>query len=225
MYALFLAPSILSPSATSATLTSPDASIGASWPLVSPEERRLLESAAAGDQKASAVLVQRHRSAVYAIALKLTGNHSDAEEVTQDAFLRAFRYLPNFRGESSFKTWLLRIAGRVAIDHLRRKRLATIPLDAPESPASRLPEKSPSGLQYLMQSERARLLQQALQDLSKEDASALRLFYFHEKSIQEITHVMGWTESNTKSRLSRARQRLKVVLMDKYAEELEELGN
>lgn len=225
MHALFLAPSILSPSFASESLSSTDASVNAAWPLVSPEERRLLESAAAGDQKSSATLVQRHRSAVFAIALRLTGNTSDADEVTQDAFLRAFRYLPNFRGESSFKTWLLRIAGRVAIDHLRRKRLATVALDAPESPATRMPEKSPTGLQYLMQSERSQLLQNAMQDLSKEDASALQLFYFHEKSIQEITQVMGWTESNTKSRLSRARQRLRVVLMDKYAEELEEWVN
>jgi RNA polymerase sigma factor (sigma-70 family) len=194
----------------------------APWPLVSLEERRLLEAAAAGDQKACAVLVKRHRSAVFAIALRLTANRSDADEVTQDALLRAFRYLPNFRGESSFKTWLLRITGRVAIDHLRRKRLETISLDAPESPAARLPEKSPGGLQHLLHSERNDLLNKAMQDLSKEDASALQLFYFHEKSIQEITVVMGWTESNTKSRLSRARQRLRVVLMDKYAGELEE---
>lgn len=194
----------------------------APWPLVNLEERRLLESAATGDQKASAVLVKRYQSAVYAIALRLTGNNSDADEVAQDAFIRAFRYLPNFRGESSFKTWLLRIAGRVAIDHLRRKRLETISLDAPESPAARLQEKSLGGLQHLLHDERSNLLKKAMQDLSKEDASALKLFYFHEKSIQEITAVMGWTESNTKSRLSRARQRLKVVLMDKYAAELEE---
>lgn len=63
-----------------------------------------------------------------------------------------------------------------------------------------------------------------MENLSKEDASALQLFYFHEKSILEITAVMGWTESNTKSRLSRARQRLRVVLEEKYAGELEGWG-
>ena len=194
----------------------------APWPLVSNEERHLLEAAAAGDQKACAMLVQRHQKAVLAIARRLTGNQSDAEEVTQDAFLRAFRYLPNFRGESSFKTWLLRIAGRVAIDHLRRKRLETVSLDVPESPVSRLREKGASGLQHLLHSERNVLLNKAMKDLSKEDSMALQLFYFHEKSIIEITAVMGWTESNTKSRLSRARQRLRTVLMDKYAGELEE---
>jgi len=194
----------------------------ASWPLVKAEERSLLEAAAASDQKACTILMARYRKSVFAIALRLTGNNDDAEEVTQDAFLRAFRYLPNFRGESSFKTWLLRIAGHVAIDHLRRKRMATVSLDAPESPAARLTEKGPSGLQRMLQSERNSLLKNAMRHLSKEDASALQLFYFHEKSIQEITAVMGWTETNTKSRLSRARQRLRVVLMDKYANELEE---
>lgn len=194
----------------------------ATWPLVKPEERYLLEAAAANDQKACTILMARYRRSVFAIALRLTNNSDDAEEVTQDAFLRAFRYLPNFRGESSFKTWLLRIASHVAIDHLRRKRMATVSIDAPESPAARLTEKGPSGLQRILQHERNNLLQNAMQHLSKEDASALQLFYFHEKSIQEITVVMGWTETNTKSRLSRARQRLRVVLMDKYANELEE---
>lgn len=196
--------------------------VPAQWPLVSPEEHHLLEAAAVGEPKACALLVRRYRSAVYAVALRLTGNSSDADEVTQDAFLRAFRYLPKFRGDSSFKTWLLRIAGRVAIDHLRRKRLATVSLDAPESPVAKLTEKSPSGLQHLMQSERSALLKKAMENLSKEDASALQLFYFQEKSIQEITVALGWTETNTKSRLSRARQRLRGVLLEKYANELEE---
>lgn len=222
MRTLFLVQSVLSSSGSSALLSLTETQAPAPWPLVGPEERHLLEAAAAGDQTACTILVRRYRSAVYAIAMRLTANKSDADEVTQDSFMRAFRYLANFRGESSFKTWLLRITGRVAIDHLRRKKLSTISLDAPESPVARFPEKSPSGLQHLLHDERSALLQAAMQDLSKEDASALQLFYFHEKSIQEITHVMGWTESNTKSRLSRARQRLRVVLKEKYAGEWEE---
>lgn len=192
----------------------------APWPLVSPEERRLLESAGAGDQRACSVIVRRYRSAAFAIALRLAGNGSDADEITQDAFLRAFRYLGNFRGESSFKTWLLRITGRVAIDHLRRKKMETVSLDAPESPVARMSENGPGGLQHLIRDERSAMLLKAMAHLCKEDASALQLFYFHEKSIQEITGIMSWTESNTKSRLSRARQRLRVVLEEKYAGEL-----
>lgn len=224
MRTLFLVQSVIPSTGNEAAMPLADPSVSSPWPLVHAEERRLLEAAAAGDQKACAVVVRRYKSAVYAIALRLTGNTSDAEEATQDSFLRAFRYLTNFRGESSFKTWLLRITGRVAIDHLRRKKLATISLDAPESPAGQMPEKSPGGLQHLLQGERSALLNKAMKDLSKEDATALQLFYFHENSIQEITAVMGWTESNTKSRLSRARQRLRVVLMEKYAGELEEWG-
>jgi len=224
MNSFFLVQSVIATPGNATILIPSENPAPAHWPLVSPEERRLLEAAAAGDQKACAVLVRRHKSAVFAIALRLTANHSDADEVTQDAFLRAFRYLSNFRGESSFKTWLLRITGRVAIDHLRKKKLNTISIDAPESPVARMPEKSAGGLQRLLQRERNALLTEAMENLSKEDASALQLFYFHEKSILEITAVMGWTESNTKSRLSRARQRLRVVLEEKYAGELEGWG-
>ena len=223
MHTIFLlAQSAPKPAAPTSQLPAAGMPAPASWPLVSPEERRLLEAAAAGDQRACSILVRRYRSAAYAIALRLSGHAADADEITQDAFLRAFRYIGNFRGESSFKTWLLRITGRVAIDHLRRKKLETVSLDAPESPVARMAEKGPGGLQHLIRDERSAMLLEAMEQLCKEDASALRLFYLHEKSIQEITGIMGWTESNTKSRLSRARQRLRVVIEGKYAEELAE---
>jgi len=180
---------------------------------VQTEEERLLTAATRGDQKAMAVLIKRHQKMVLSIALDVTGNRADAEEATQDTFVKAFRFLSNFRRESSFKTWLRRIARTTALNQLRVKGLPSVSLDAPESsPVYFLQENSDNALQLLMRNERARLVKTAIQRLSIEDATALRLFYFHEKSLEEISEATGWTINNAKSRLSRARQRLRAVL-------------
>jgi RNA polymerase sigma-70 factor (ECF subfamily) len=180
---------------------------------VQSEEERLLTAVTAGDQQAMAVLIKRHQKMVLSIAMDVTGNRADAEEAAQDTFVKAFRFLPNFRRESSFKTWLRRIARTTALNQLRVKGLPSVSLDAPESsPVYFLQEKGDDALQLLLRDERARLVKTAIQRLSKEDATALRLFYFHEKSLEEISEATGWTVNNAKSRLSRARQRLRAVL-------------
>lgn len=176
------------------------------------EEQRLLSAAIIGDQNAYAALVKRYRSIVWAIALKTTGNREDAEEATQDTFAKAFRHLPNFRGESSFKTWLCRIAHTTSLNQLRLRGLSSISLDAPQSSALFLPDTNKSALEILLRDERAELVKTAIRRLSKEDATALHLFYFQEKSLEEISEATGWTVSNAKSRLSRARQRLRGIL-------------
>lgn len=176
------------------------------------EEERLVSAAKKGDQHAFALLMRRHRSLVMSIALNVTGNREDAEEAVQDTFVKAFRFLPDFRGESSFRTWLRRIARTTALNQLRVRALPSISLDAPESPALFLPELGPNALQHLLRDERANLVKAAMRRLSKEDETALQLFYFHEKSLEEISAATGWTVNNAKSRLSRARQRLRKVL-------------
>lgn len=177
------------------------------------EEERLVSAAKAGDQHAFATLVRRHRSLVMSIALNVTGNREEAEEAVQDTFVKAFRFLPTFRGESSFRTWLRRIARTTALNQLRVRSLPSVSLDTPESsPAYFLHENGDNALQHLMRDERAHLVKTAMRRLSKEDETALKLFYFHEQSLEEISATTGWTINNAKSRLSRARQRLRKVL-------------
>ncbi|MBK7935657.1 MAG: sigma-70 family RNA polymerase sigma factor [Lewinellaceae bacterium] len=95
------------------------------------EERDLLSAATHGDQSAYSQLVRRHHKMVLSVALRIVHSREDAEEAVQDTFLKAFRYLPGYRGDSSFKTWLYRVARSTALDHLRRKRIRTISPDAP----------------------------------------------------------------------------------------------
>lgn len=183
------------------------------------DEKDLLAAALAGNQHAYNALVKRYQKMVFAVAMDITGCREDAEEAVQDSFLKAFRYLPTYRGDSSFKTWLYRVARTTALDHQRRKRMITVSPDAPGSPVLQIPEPGSNSLQSMMRNERADSIRKAMGQLSSADEAALQLFYFHDQSIEEISMTMGWTASNTKSRLSRARQRLRAVLGEAFVAE------
>ena len=200
---------------------------GAPAPLTAPkkaspstEEKDLLSAAINGSQRAYSLLVSRHRKMVFTIALNITANREEAEEALQDTFLKAFRYLPGYRGDSSFKTWLYRIARTTALDHLRRKRLHIISSDIPGSAFTHIPDSSNNSLQAILLEERSDRIKKAIGHLCSADQAALQLFYFHDQSIEEISTAMGWTSGNTKSRLSRARQRLSTVLGEAFRAEV-----
>lgn len=182
-------------------------------------EDALIRQAIAGNQPAYAALVRRYDRMVYGLALQMVGNREDALEVTQDAFLKAFRFLSSYRGESRFSTWLYRIARTSAINNLRRVRRETVTLDTPESPVRRMVSDMVNGYETVALGERSELLRRAFNMLLPDDNVVLTLFYFQEQSLEEICEVMGWTMSNAKSRLCRARQRLRVILVEHFADE------
>ena len=182
-------------------------------------ETELIQQAISGSQAAYAALVRRYDRMVYSLAIQMLGNREDALEVTQDAFLKAFRFLASYRGESRFSTWLYRIARTSAINYLRRARRETIALDAQESPVRQMQSDMQNGADNLERSERSELLLRAFDRLIPEDGTVLRLFYLQEQRLEEICEIMGWTMSNAKSRLSRARQRLRNVLVEHFSDE------
>src|SRR6058998_2564545 len=100
-----------------------------------------------GDGSAFDALVLRHRLAVYRVAYRLLGNHEDADDVSQEAFLRAYRALPGFRGEASFRTWITRIVINLALN-ARRTRLMTVPIEETTAPPG-----GPSGPETALRNE------------------------------------------------------------------------
>lgn len=185
-------------------------------------EDGLIRQAIAGNQAAYAGLMRRYERMVFGLALQMVGNREDALEVTQDAFLKAYRFLAGYRGESRFSTWLYRIARTSAINYLRRAKRDTVTLDTPESPVRKMTTDVPDGYQTITTTERSVQLRRAFGLLLPDDANVLTLFYLKEQSLDEICEVMGWTMSNAKSRLCRARQRLRAVLTEHFSEEFSE---
>lgn len=182
----------------------------------------LIQQALSGRQSAIAMLVKRYEQYVFTLALRFVKNREDAHEVAQDSFLRAFRYLPDFRGEAKFTTWLYKIIYSTALNHLRKRNPDIRSLDDEENPV-RLKDAGTPDVSYAMeQGDRNSALRHAISLLSPDDSGIITLFYLYEQSLEEICTIMDLTMTNAKTKLCRARQRLKIILDEKFAGEVKE---
>jgi RNA polymerase sigma-70 factor, ECF subfamily len=181
-----------------------------------PEDLELVRRAQGGDVEAFGELVQRNRRAVFRAALAAVGSAAEAEDVAQDAFVTAFQKLGGFRGEASFKTWLLTITWRKAID--RRKsvsrwmqRLAAPPHDAGESwdPMDRVPADGESQEDTAMTADLRRRLKPLIAALPKKLRDALLLAGSGDHSYEEIGQMLKIPVGTVKWRVSEARKVLK----------------
>jgi RNA polymerase sigma factor (sigma-70 family) len=164
----------------------------------------------AGHQQAYAEFVKRYERLLLSVVSRYCADPESQKEIIQDTFIRAFKALPDFRRESKLSTWLCRIAVSAAINRLRLRRNAA--WAALEDSSIFEISVEPEGYQEVEKKESYHLLRQAIGQLSERDAMAIHLFYFNENSMEEISHKTGWTLSNIKSRLSRARVRLREVM-------------
>jgi RNA polymerase sigma-70 factor, ECF subfamily len=184
-----------------------------------PEDLVLVRLAQAGDTEAFGDLVERHRRSVFRAALAAVGSPAEAEDVAQEAFVTAFRKLGTFRGEASFKTWLLAITWRKAID--RRKgvvrwmqRLA-VPHGDEEHPVEALREPGSSQEQALIGTELQRELRVLIHGLPRKLRDALLLAGSGEYSYEEIASMLAIPVGTLKWRVSEARRVLRVKLAAK----------
>lgn len=171
------------------------------------EDLDFVERTLRGELDAFEVLVERHRDAVYRVAARMVGE-PEADDVTQDALLRAFHKLETFRRESSFRSWLLRIAHNRALNVLasRRAQPAEVFEDAGEPPESDRPPLTPA--QSLELHERRERLARKLGDLRPAHRSVLVLRDLEGMSYEEIAHVTESPLGSVKGRLHRARLEL-----------------
>jgi len=164
-----------------------------------------------GNRQAFAELVNRHKDNVYTLALKICGNPEDAEEVAQDSFIKVFRSLKSFRFKSSFPTWLYRIVYNTAITRVRQNKTDVLKIeDFPVDAVDFLRETIDD--QYAEMEYNKALLSFALQKLNPDYRALISLHYYQELSIDEIATVSGLSRSNIKTRLSRARSRIKEII-------------
>lgn len=176
-----------------------------------------------GDLSAFNVLIDEYKNMAFTLAMKLMKSREDAEEVTQDAFLKAYKKIHQFEGKSKFSTWLYTIVYHTALTRLRKKK---IPIDDSEfNSEENLAAYSESDNEWrrLQKEERSSYIKLALEQLSREDQVVITLFYLNENSLQEICEVTDWELSNVKVRLHRARKRLLKALEALLDHEVREL--
>jgi RNA polymerase sigma-70 factor (ECF subfamily) len=160
-----------------------------------------------GDVSAYASLVAKHKNLVFSIVLKILNNREDAEEISQDVFLKAYQSLSTFERKSKFSTWLYRIAYNAAISKTRKKRVEMVAIEETVITNYSLDEIG-RNMNELEENDRQLILEKALQRLPEEDNLLITLFYKNENSIEEISDITGLSVSNVKVRLHRIRKKL-----------------
>lgn len=164
-----------------------------------------------GDPSAYAVLVDKYKKLAYNVALQLTENREDAEEVAQDAFVKAYQALDTYKGDSKFSTWLYRIVYNTAISRMRKKKLNTKSIDEDYSTSVNV-IATQSNVKKMEVDERKKFINLALERMNGDEKSLLTLFYLEENSVDEVSQVTGLSISNVKVKLHRARKKLYLQL-------------
>lgn len=175
------------------------------------DEDKIVQRARRGDAAAFEQLVTAYRDRVYRLALRLCGNGADADEAAQEAFLAAWKGLPNFRGESKFSTWLYQLVNHAAIDLLRReKRHAAGDMEEVDAPDS-----APSPQQQAERNEQRQAVRDAVLHLPPEQRQVVVLRFMEELSYEEIGAALHLPVGTVKSRLNRAKAALREILSQK----------
>ena len=180
--------------------------------LTDPE---IIAQVLAGQTNAYAVLVDRYQNFVFTIVLRYVKGREDAEEVSQDVFVKAFRSLATFKGQSKFSTWLYTITTTSCITFLRKKRLEVHSLDNENVFATAENIDGGMSANLVEQKSKVNMVNEAIKMLSTDDAHVITLFYKGEQTLEEIASIMGKEPNAVKVQLHRARSRLKEK-MEKY---------
>jgi RNA polymerase sigma-70 factor (ECF subfamily) len=187
-------------------------------------DRELIERAMAGDTAAFGQIVERHREVVFRVAARIVGR-DDAQDVSQDAFLRAFHRLDRFRGQGSFRAWLLQITHNTALNALARRRPepAGAPAEVAGTTASTEVRRLP--VERLEEHERRERLELKLRELRPEHRAVLVLRELEELSYEEIAQATDSPLGSVKGRLHRARGELiRILRANTYDWDLPEDG-
>ena len=198
----------------------PPTELGA--PVTEETDKNLVKRAKNGDDHAFRLLVDRYQRKVYSIAFGVVRNREDALDITQDAFLKVHRNLPNFKGDSSFYTWLYRIVVNLGIDHVRKSgRFQNVDYDdtfkREEHVDSAQAALSPSRLdtnpaKNISRKELAKQMQLALSTLSPNHRTAILLREVQGLSYEEMAETMGVSKGTVMSRLHHARKNMQSAL-------------
>lgn len=186
-------------------------------PMARDDERVQIAAAANGDDDAFSEIVERYQKPVYNLCYRLLGNPGDAEDASQEAFMKAYRGLKKYDPERPFMSWMLAISYNQCMDQLRRRRISWVGLEAL---FNRSDQQSPSAEIAVDALGQAESVQKALSALSANDRAAVVLKYWYDYSYDEIAETLSLTNSAVKSRLHRARREL----VDIWTAEQQALG-
>ncbi len=187
------------------------------------DELKIIEQVKQGDLLSFRLLVDKYKTMAYNVAIQVVRNNEDAEEVTQDAFLKAYQSISSFKGESKFSTWFYRVVFNLAVSKTRKKKIETSNIDDVQ-----IADKDIDGTyetySKLEKEERTHQLKQAISKLKEEESLIITLFYLNENSIEEISEITNFSVSNVKVKLFRARKKLFTILNEMNKRDMNGIG-
>ena len=168
-----------------------------------------VQRAKAGDIQAFAAIVNRYQRMVLTLVVKIIENREDAEDITQEIFIKVFKSLEQFKEESEFSTWLYRIAYNTTLSEIRKRKLVFASYDSNYSDVN---EEITDEIDGVETEERLRYLDKALKLLPPDETLLITLFYLNDQTIDEISKITNFSVSNVKVKLHRIRKKLAVEI-------------
>jgi RNA polymerase sigma-70 factor (ECF subfamily) len=172
-----------------------------------------------GDTNAYAALVDRHKDFVFTLSLKMLQSREEAEEAAQDTFIKIYKSLSRFKGESKFSTWIYKITYNNCLDRLKKQK-RNRPVVAINEYTEHEVTSLMNVLDAIEENERKQMMKSCLDLLPAEESFLLTLYYFNENSLKEIAVIMGINENNVKIKLYRSRKKLTGILKTKLEPEI-----
>lgn len=163
----------------------------------------------AGDFRAFSEIVSRYKNKIFNIVFRVVENREDAEDLTQEVFIKVFKSIDKFREQAEFSTWLYRVAYNTTISEVRKRKLNFVSLDNTQNVDVSEPMENSETLDKEKQIE---LLNQALKTIMPDDAFMVSLFYMENKSMNEIADIFDISLSNVKVKLYRIRKKLEIEI-------------
>ncbi len=175
------------------------------------EDLKYIDSVLAGDTDAFTALVNKYKDMVFTIIVKIVGNEADAEELSQDVFLKVYHSLGSFKRESRFSTWIYRIAYNAAITKTRKKKPETQALNH-EVVESYTQDDIHENVYALTPQQQKSFIDKVLTSLPENDYVMITLYHKEDCSVKDISEITGLSESNVKVKLHRIRKRMQKEL-------------
>lgn len=172
-----------------------------------------------GDTNAFSILVDRYKDLVFTLALRMVKHREEAEEVSQDTFIKVYKSLSKFKGNSKFSTWIYKVAYNTCLDRLKKIKREYNVVTIDEYTEHQI-KTLDNALDQMEALEHKKRIQHCLQMLPSDDSFLLTLYYFEELSLEEISKVVNLTANNVKVKLFRSRKKLTTILKEQLEPEI-----
>ena len=193
------------------TCVTVDDTLSSNSKMTTTNEQLLINQIINGDTKSFSVLVNRYKDLVFSLTLRMLKNREEAEEISQDVFIKIFKSLHKFKGDSKLSTWVYKITYNSCLDKLKqyKKEYVKVPID--EFTENKV-QVLDNALENMIIENRKQMIQNCINKLPGDDGFLLTLYYFEELSLDEISKIVGLTSNNVKVKLFRSRKKLASIL-------------